>query len=62
MQRALIMLVLGLPGCSGTIRMVDANFKAGSRRAARKLRDDHAREYRMQNKRVGGDPADQPAP
>jgi hypothetical protein len=62
MQHALVMLMLALRGRPGAIRMADADLETGRSGARGELRNDRACEYRMEHERVGGDPADEPAP
>src|SRR3954447_7543743 len=62
MQHALVMLMLALRGRPRAIRMADADLETERSGAGRELRNDRAREYRMEHERVDGDPADQPAP
>jgi len=62
MQRALVMLMLALRGSSRAVRVVHADFEGGCRRTGRELRDDRAGQHGVEHERIGGDPADQPAP
>ena len=61
MQHALVMLVLPLRRYSSAIRMTQAEFKSRGRIGG-DLHADGPGEDRMEDERVGRDPADEPAP